>query len=176
MGAVGGESGAETLSRGRLMRQKIIYCSTCRANTSHRRARHHSGETLWKCDFCPSFHPGIFASPKKDTISKRKKNPLPHRYTQELLEGAELYEDFTGKKATQAVRLDKPKVPGVMLRIGYVDGIMYSTVRDGKHERFIHEFKKNSRPLFAVSHDGKSLHMLGGAYDFTERGIVDKRS
>ena len=70
---------------------------------------------------------------------------------------------------------DKIKViPDVLIGIGEVDGIMYSTVRDGVLEKYVHRFAKKARPLFAVSHDGKQLFMLGGAYNFTERGIVDE--
>jgi len=61
----------------------------------------------------------------------------------------------------------------VVFRVGTVDGILYTTVRDGNTEKYIHEFKKKSRPHLAVSHDGKQLFILGGGYAFTERGIVD---
>jgi len=93
-----------------------------------------------------------------------------------IKEGVELYENFTGHQAEKAFKVPKPKIPDVMVAIGEVTGIMYSTIRDGKLEQYIHEFKKGSRPLFAVSHDGKSLVLLGGAFRFTERGIEDRRS
>lgn len=105
---------------------------------------------------------------------KRMKNPVPPSRTVQVKQASKLYEEFTGHNAELIGRVEKPVVPDVMAVIGDVDGILYSTVRDGKLERYIHEFAVKSRPLFAVSHDGKSLHMLGGAYDFTERGIVDK--
>jgi hypothetical protein len=87
---------------------------------------------------------------------------------------ANLYERFSGHKARIVGKVAKPAVPDVLVAIGEIDGIMYSTIRDGKLEKYVHEFAKKSRPLFAVSHDGKQLLMLGGAYDFTERGIVDR--
>jgi hypothetical protein len=52
---------------------------------------------------------------------------------------------------------------------------MYSTVRDGRHENYVHRFGAKSRPLLAASSDGTQLYLLGGAYNFTERGIVDKK-
>jgi len=64
----------------------------------------------------------------------------------------------------------------VVFRVGTVDGVLYTTVRDGRTEKYIHEFRKKSRPhlaVLAVSHDGKQLFILGGGYTFTERGIVD---
>lgn len=42
---------------------------------------------------------------------------------------------------------------------------------DGKNYR--HTFRPSSRPLLAVSHDGKQLVLLKGKYRFTDRGIVD---
>jgi hypothetical protein len=54
-----------------------------------------------------------------------------------------------------------------------VDGILYSTVRDGVLEKYIHKFRKADRPLFVVSPDGKQLFLVDGNYTFTERGIVD---
>ncbi|NCA24613.1 MAG: hypothetical protein EBS91_08475, partial [Betaproteobacteria bacterium] len=57
--------------------------------------------------------------------------------------------------------------------IGEVDGILYSTVRDGVLEKYIHKFRKRDKPLFVVAPDGKALYLVGGNYTFTERGIVD---
>jgi len=65
-------------------------------------------------------------------------------------------------------------MPAVAVAIGEVDGILYSTVRDGKLEKYIHKFHKADRPLFVVSPEGKTLFLLGGNYTFTERGIVDR--
>lgn len=66
------------------------------------------------------------------------------------------------------------EVPETALNIGPCLGIMYETVRDGERIQYVHRFRRNSRPHLAASHDGKILILLGGAYQFTERGIVDK--
>ena len=58
-------------------------------------------------------------------------------------------------------------------KIGQCDGILYTTVRDGRTEKYIHKFKKNSRPVLVSNFDGKSLGLVGGKYHFTERGIED---
>jgi hypothetical protein len=65
----------------------------------------------------------------------------------------------------------KIRNPKTGLVIGKLDGVLYTTVRDGKEEAYIHDFEKGSRPLLISSHDGESLHILGGDYEFTERGI-----
>jgi len=67
----------------------------------------------------------------------------------------------------------KLPLPKAGLVIGELDGVLYTTQRDGKTEKYIHEFKKRSRPLLISSNDGTSLHILGGRYGMTERGIVD---
>lgn len=96
------------------------------------------------------------------------------RTAADLRRAAELYEAFTGHNARVVAEIAKPVYPDAVLVVGKCDGILYTTVRDGKTERYIHEFKASSRPLFCVSPDGKSLILLGGAYRFTDRGIVDK--
>jgi hypothetical protein len=96
------------------------------------------------------------------------------RTARDLQRAAALYEDFTGHRAKVVAKVKKPRYPDAVLVVGDCDGILYTTVRDGKVERYIHEFKKDSRPLFCVSPDGKTLILLGGAYSFTDRGIVDE--
>ena len=108
------------------------------------------------------------------TGDKRGKNPVPPSKHVQMRDAADLYKRFTGHDALDEVSIDKPVLPDVMLVVGDIDGVMYTTVRDGVEEKYVHQFKKKCRPLFCVSHDGKTLYMLGGSYDFTERGIVDR--
>lgn len=84
-----------------------------------------------------------------------------------------IYERFTGHDAEEAERIKKPKMPDAAAVIGLCDGLLYTTVRDGVTERYIHKFRAKDKPLFCVSPDGKQLLLIGGNYDFTERGIVD---
>lgn len=86
----------------------------------------------------------------------------------------DLYADFTGHQPGHIDTI-KMKTTDVAFKIGEVDGILYTTVRDGKKESYIHEFKKKSRPLLASSFDGNQLYILGGGYKFTNRGIVDTK-
>lgn len=120
--------------------------------------------------------------PSRRLVSRRMRNnepgyfpnPVPASKKVQIRNASKLYSDFTGHEATEYEMVDKPVIPDVMLLVGDVDGILYTTVRDGKIEKYIHKFKGKARPLFTVSHDGKQLYMLGGSYDFTELGIVDK--
>lgn len=106
-------------------------------------------------------------------MTRRKQNPVPLSKQTALRKGAQLYEDFTGHDAEELGYFDTGKMPEMAVVIGDVEGIIYNTVRDGVAERYIHKFKAKSRPMFAVTVDGKQLLLLGGDYDFTERGIVD---
>jgi hypothetical protein len=110
---------------------------------------------------------------------KPARNPVPP--SSAMVEGAaKLFRDFTGheprvtKVATR--EMTKPFMSGdnPVLAFGELLAVEYETVRDGKTERYRHAFRKQSRPLIAASHDGKSLYILGGEYEFTDRGIVDK--
>ena len=104
----------------------------------------------------------------------RGKNPVPPSKHVQRRDAAKLYKNFTGHDALDEVVIDKPELPDVMLVVGDIDGIMYTTVRDGVTEKYVHQFKKSARPLFCVSPDGTQIHLMGGEYDFTERGIVDR--
>lgn len=101
---------------------------------------------------------------------------LTARQSKQVAQAVSLYEQFTGHEGEVITAIDKPKYPDAVAVIGLVDGIMYSTVRDGIAEKYIHEFSGKSRPLFAVSPDGKCLLLIGGSYNFTDRGIVDSRN
>ena len=59
-------------------------------------------------------------------------------------------------------------------KFGECDFVGYTTVRDGKTERYIHRFKKRSRPSLVSAHDGSEIRMVGGSYEFTDAGITDK--
>lgn len=86
---------------------------------------------------------------------------------------ADLYERFTGHDAEVIGKFYIPALPKTAVAIGTVDGIMYTTVRDGRTEKYIHKFKAKDKPVFAVTPDGKQILFVGGSYTFTERGIVD---
>jgi hypothetical protein len=84
-----------------------------------------------------------------------------------------IYERFTGHYADEARRVSLA-VPKAAAEIGTCDGILYTTVRDGKTEHYKHEFAARDKPLLAVSPDGRQLLLIGGHYRFTARGIVDR--
>ena len=109
----------------------------------------------------------------KQTDEPRKQNPTSKTVALQRIDAEKLYRGFTGHEPDDVQMVDKPEYPAVMSVIGDIDGILYTTVRDGKEEKYIHKFKKNARPLFCVAPDGKTIHLLGGAYVFGNRGIVD---
>ena len=130
----------------------------------------------WDCDM-PALLP-------KKALSKgiRPKNPVPPSSKAGVVsfadrdaisKAADLYERFSGHDAEIVGKVRVNPMPKVGVAVGEVDGILYTTVRDGVLERYIHKFRKADKPLFVVSPDGKSLHLVGGNYTFTERGIVD---
>jgi hypothetical protein len=110
--------------------------------------------------------------PKSSRYGKRSK---PKYGSYEVDSAAQLYERFSGHEPESLGKVSIPKTPKVMLLVGTCDGILYTTVRDGVTEKYIHQFKKSAKPAFCVSHDGKQLFLVGGDFDFTERGIVDRK-
>lgn len=84
-----------------------------------------------------------------------------------------LYKNFSGHEPELVGKTAKPKIPAVGIVIGELDGVAYETTRDGKTEKYFHQFDKRIRPLLVSSFDGASIYILGGEYDFTQDGIVD---
>lgn len=132
----------------------------------------------WDCDM-----PALL--PKKAVAKgiRSRKNPVPpsskagrvsYADRDAVSRAADLYERFSGHEAEAIGKVRVNPMPKVGVAIGEVDGILYSTVRDGVFEKYIHKFRQRDKPLFVVSPDGKSLHLVGGNYTFTERGIVDE--
>ena len=80
---------------------------------------------------------------------------------------------FTGSAPSRADKITLARAPAAAMLIGSLDGVLYTTVRDGKIERYKHEFHANDKPALISSDDGKQLFIHGGRYKFTERGIVD---
>jgi len=58
---------------------------------------------------------------------------------------AALYTDFTGHEDVELTKINVPTLPEAVVAFGKVDAIMYSTVRDGIAEKYIHKFKASSR-------------------------------
>lgn len=117
-------------------------------------------------------HTGTKATVKKLNATP-KKNPVPpSSVARQLKEAGNLFQEFTGHEADyyDTVPHDPVKVG---LKVGTVDAILYTTVRDGITEHYKHDFRKSSRPTLVASHNGKALALVGGKYRFTDRGIVD---
>lgn len=106
--------------------------------------------------------------------SRAGRQRAPVSSNPQVQRAADLYERFSGHEADEYARVTVPRPCKTAVAIGDVDGILYTTVRDGVVEKYIHKFHRNDRPIFAVSPDGKQILFVGGNYDFTERGIVDK--
>lgn len=85
--------------------------------------------------------------------------------------------EFSGHDADKVLKVDMPAVREGLV-IGEVPAIEYVTKREGINKDRLtlwrHKFRKKSRPLLAVSKDGKQLLIVGGRYEFTEAGIEDR--
>ncbi len=110
-------------------------------------------------------------------LSSFKKNPGGYRgsvdaYARELDAADDLLNDFSGHRAREVLSIrERPIKTGLV--VGDLLGVMYATTRDGKHEKYCHEFRQKSRPLLVASHDGSRIGIVGGQYRFTDRGIED---
>ena len=92
---------------------------------------------------------------------------------QQLAQAVTLYESFREKRPRKLAHV-KFKLPKVVANMGYVEYIGYRTLHGKKTTLYEHPFAIGSRPILAVSSDGRQLMLLGGLYKFTDRGIVDR--
>ena len=90
-----------------------------------------------------------------------------------LRQASRLLKEFSGHAPAEILRIPTSK-KRTGLVVGETDGILYTTVRDGRTEKYIHKFRKSSRPLLIASSDGTELGIVGGQFQFTEAGIEDR--
>ena len=92
----------------------------------------------------------------------------------QVAKAGRLYREFSGHEPDESELIEIPDMPRAVLVIGELEGVIYSTVRDDTAERYIHKFRKSSRAMLCASPDGEQLFIVGGRFEFTDRGIVDK--
>lgn len=84
-----------------------------------------------------------------------------------------LFKEFTGHEPCEQVIVEVDELPHSAAVIGRLHGLIYDTIRDGEQERYIHRFKDECAPILAISDTGDQILIVGGNYEFTERGIED---
>lgn len=104
------------------------------------------------------------------SLTQRSSNPSARMVR--VKRAAKLLTDFSGHAPSEIVRFPTNDIKEGLV-VGSLDGVPYTTIRDGKTEHYIHEFKKHARPLLIASSDGRKLGIVGGRFQFTEAGIVD---
>lgn len=123
------------------------------------------------------------AAPKKKAAKKKptgrkvstvRRNPAPVSVQRQIDQGLQLFKDFRGDEPQNIDRVKIPPAPKVLMMLGECSGVMYETDRDGERETYLHRFKKSSRPALCVTPDGKTLYLIGGVYQVTDRGIEDR--
>lgn len=87
------------------------------------------------------------------------------------------YQKFAGVEADRVMRFPAKALQGPAWKLGDLCGVLYEALIEENGEvskqLFFHPFKKSARPTFAVMNNGRTLATLGGAFQVTERGIVD---
>lgn len=96
----------------------------------------------------------------------RRRNPSSNE-RQEV----KLFEDFHGSAPVRRTAFPVPLAPTAW-RLGTLESVVYRAERDGETASYEHTFKRRAQPYLAVMAD--RLVLLGGRYDVTDRGIVDR--
>ena len=105
----------------------------------------------------------------QETASTRARpDDLPVQVTQ----ASRLFEQFHCFPPAVMVRRRCPRqLPPVLVPLGELRGVIYRSDRGqcGRPRTFVHFFK--SPPLLACDPAGQCLHIVGGRYQITPRGI-----
>ena len=99
------------------------------------------------------------------------RNPGPSR---KLDLAKNFYEDFHwGEKPKKAKRVKTSPSPDVLTNIGELVDITYETSKGGEEAHWNHTFGEEGgqRPKLAVDPRNKRLHIVGGDYTVTAKGI-----
>ena len=105
---------------------------------------------------------------------KRRKNP--GKQSEKLSRASDFYKDFHwGNEPEKIVRKRVSPTPKVLTKLGELVSVAYETVKDGERATWEHEFGETGkkRPSIAADPDSKRLHIVGGEYTVTGRGIED---
>lgn len=105
-------------------------------------------------------------------IKRAKKNPVNEIINRKIQKAIENFKEFSGHTPEYINKKDLPKME-VGFKIGTLDGLLYTTVRDGRTEKYVHKFSRRARPILVSNFDGSFIALIGGNYKFTDRGIVD---
>ncbi len=117
--------------------------------------------------------PGAIPAARKNPSKRKSKVAQKVAGNAGLRQASRLLKDFSGHEPCEILKIPTSK-KRTGLVVGETDGILYTTVRDGRTEKYIHKFKKSSRPLLIASSDGTELGIVGGQFQFTEAGIEDR--
>jgi len=109
---------------------------------------------------------------KKKKKKRAAKNPRSVARNP-INQAIELFRKFR-EADPESVGMVPVKVPRAAMTVGELDAVLYTTTHGKKVVRYKHTFAPKSRPLLASSGDGRQLLILGGSYDFTQDGIVDR--
>lgn len=118
------------------------------------------------------------SNPSKRPMPKARKNPSGYGravegYTADLDRADDLLEQFSGTRSKEILRASKTPIKAGLV-VGKLEGVMYSTDRGDGTEKFFHRFRRKSRPLLIADSDGSQLDIVGGRYEFTDKGIEDR--
>lgn len=108
--------------------------------------------------------------------ARPRRNPQarPGAQAAQIEAAAKLQADFSGHEPGNIDTISVPAPAKVYTPVGKLTGVLYDTIRDGKPEKYVHRFRRKSRPLLLASHDGTQLRIAGGRFRFTEAGIEDE--
>ena len=126
---------------------------------------------------------------KKKTTRRVRRNPTD-QISNEVYEylnlaerdyskSIEMVEAFSGLPVGKTAVVKVPSLPKSVMTPGFVVGIIYAAKRDengdgeGEISVFEHIFADGDAPILGISPSGREAYLLGGNFQFGDRGFVD---
>lgn len=110
-------------------------------------------------------------------FTKRKHRRRRNPGNRQVKRAADFYENFHWGERPEKVIVgaDVSPEPDVLSNIGTLVNITYLTSKGGEKAEWTHDFGEEGgkRPKLAVDSENNRLHIVGGDYKVTERGIED---
>lgn len=83
------------------------------------------------------------------------------------------FRSFSGHEPAELIDIPQPAPAAHAWLLGELEAVTYRATRDGRSDRYHHEFKRAARPVLAVTVPSAQLVVIGGRYTVTDAGITD---
>jgi hypothetical protein len=117
-----------------------------------------------------TIHTAGHPQPLKNPRTRPARLVVPERA---LRQAVTLYRKFR-EAEPEKIAVRSFHMPRMLMQVGPAHSIEYFTTHRGRPKLYRHTFAHGAAPVLCATGDGRHVYLLGGHYDFTRDGIVDR--